>query len=606
MKFIITGGGTGGHVYPAVAITEELKKEYRDARFLYIGVRGRAEESLIPRLGYDIRYVVGAGMTGGLVSSGSCLSGIKLATGIVQAAFIHLSFKPDAVIGTGGYASVPAVMAAVLLRGVGLSRCKVFIHEQNYAPGRWNSLIARWVNRVWVSFEGSRRFFRSCRVELTGYPVRRQIVPIDKQLARKRLGIRPGSKTVFVFGGSQGARSINRALADALPALLSNQGIEIFHGTGAMKAENYDAVADTAKRVAALGLDQETLGRYHPKDFFHEIQDYYAAADLVVCRAGAGTLNEICRCACPALVIPKSNLAGEHQMINAAALARAGACEIVFERPVIAGGNLEASVDSGSLEKAIKGLLSDHDKLGALAKAAAGVSEPGAMGIFADSVKAELDGKSLSRRREPAGMGTHQDEFDPARLANLSPAGVLALSREITAGKDPCIIESHPMVRMLRCFADGYLVSRNWRVRNTGIKLAGILRYHERRNILLQVASDHTPARLWKRLIYPDFSQVGFIRRNALVSLAGLETWDEAFRKVLISALTDDPYYEVRVQAAIAVIRLRDKIGSCERLAEALVQNLEHRSFEVRWSVLEALGAVAPRADFMIDKACHL
>jgi UDP-N-acetylglucosamine--N-acetylmuramyl-(pentapeptide) pyrophosphoryl-undecaprenol N-acetylglucosamine transferase len=212
-------------------------------------------------------------------------------------------------------ASNRAVLAAIFLRRLHLSKCRIFIHEQNFAPGRWNRLVGRWVDRVWVSLEGSENFFPGCRVELTGYPIRRQIAPLDKAAARARLGLPAGARVVFVFGGSQGARTINRALVEALPALLADPAVEVFHGTGVSNSKLYAAVEDTAARVAALGLSEETLRRYHPKDFFHEIQYCYAAADLVVCRAGAGTLNEICRCRRPALVIPKSNLAGEHQVV---------------------------------------------------------------------------------------------------------------------------------------------------------------------------------------------------------------------------------------------------------------------------------------------------
>ena len=599
VRFIITGGGTGGHVYPAIAIAESLKEHYHDARFLYVGVRGRAEEKIVPRLGYDISFVTGAGLSGKKFSPRFIFSLFRLGFGILQAAFIHLRFKPQGVIGTGGYASVPSVMAAVILRRLRLSRSRIFIHEQNFAPGEWNRLIGRWVDRIWISLEGTERFFTGCRVELTGYPIRRQIVRLDKSMARQKLGIRSDARVVFVFGGSQGARSINRALVEALPELFSDPAVEVFHGTGAARSQEYDAAGDTAARVAALGLSEEALGRYHPRDFYHDIEYYYAATDLVVCRAGAGTLNEPCRCGRPALVIPKSNIPGEHQVVNAIALVRAGICEVLFERPVIVHGNLEALVSGKHLAENVLGLLADKEKLKIMAEAALKLSGDDSSKIFVASVAGEIADERLPVSKPQSRLPEADIELDPAWLTRLSPQGVLAQTQKIVSGKDAVSVENHPLVEMFRYFADGYLISPLWQVRNIGVKLVGLLKHRERRELLLALAQDRTPAPLWKRLISGDFNQVGFIRRNAIDALVILGIWDEDFRRLLINALNEDPYYEVRTQAGLAIIELRDKIGSCSLLAQALQNNLEHRSIEVRWTIIEALGAIAPEASYL-------
>lgn len=601
MKFILTGGGTGGHVYPAIAIAEELKKHLGDSNteFLYLGVRGRAEEKILPGLGYAIRFVSSAGLAGKGFKPLIVVSALKTVFGIFQALFILLRFRPDGVIGTGGYASVPAVLAAIILRRLGLLRTRIFIHEQNFAPGGWNRMISRWVDRFWISFEGSARFLPRARVELTGYPVRWQIASLDKAQAREKLGIAQDARIVLAFGGSLGARTINRAIADALPSLLADPTIVVFHGTGALKSKSYDAVKDTAERVKALALSREKLLRYHPLEYINEIHNYYAAADLVVSRAGAGTLNELCRCGLPALVIPKSNLAGEHQVVNALALSRVGACEVIFERPVIVRGNPEAEVKGEFLARRILDLLSDQERLEKLSRAALALINDHRRDIFAESVKAEIQGGRLSRQVKVKEQAAREDDPDPVRLSRLSPAGILAYADKIAAGKEPGQIDSNPNVELLRFFADGYLVSPRWQIRNIGIKLIGLTNNHYRRKLLLALAGDRSPAPLRKRIIWKDFRQVGFIRRNALAALTRLGIWDEELRQVLVSALEEDPYYEVRAQAACSIIRLRDKIGSCENLAGALKANLNHRSLEVRWCCLEALGAVAPDSGYL-------
>ena len=598
MNFILTGGGTGGHVYPALAIAEALKQHFKDARFLYLGVRGRAEEKIVPQLGYKIKFVASEGLAGRKAGLRFLLPALKMLIGLCQAIIIHLQFRPAVVIGTGGYASVPAILAAVILRRCGLAKARIFIHEQNYAPGRWNRLISRWADRVWISFPESGRYFPLSRVEFTGYPVRQQIAPRDRLEARKELGLPAEAKVILVFGGSQGARSINRAIVEALPALLGDPLVEVFHGTGNLKSHNYGAENDTAARVEELKLDLEQLARYHPRDFITEIQVYYAAADLLVCRAGAGTLNEICRCGKPALIIPKSNLAGEHQAVNALALAKAGACEVILERPVSVGGGTEAVVNGTQLAARIQALLADRETLERMSRAALSVNGAASMEVFARSVSDELQGVRLGPRTEKSALDGRQSD-EAVKLAGLPPGAVLAYVQNNLGRLDSESIEKYPYIQLLRYFADIFLTDRRWPVRNIGVKLAGLTLHHERRELLISIAGDRVPAPLVKRLLGKDFSQVGFIRRNALYSLGQLGEWDEALAGLIFSALSEDPYYEVRVQAALLLIHYREKCGSSATLARALEANLAHRSLEVRWTCLEALGAVAPDAEFL-------
>ncbi|MEA2064271.1 MAG: hypothetical protein U9P14_11270, partial [Gemmatimonadota bacterium] len=188
---------------------------------------------------------------------------------------------------------------------------------------------------------------------------------------------------------------------------------------------------------------------------------------------------------------------------------------------------------------------------------------------------------------------------DPSRLAYLSSSQVVAFARKAVLDRDPVGFEQDPLIETLRYFADCYLVSPRWQVSNNGVKLVGILQYHQRRGLLLAMAGDRSRAPFLKRLIGGDFRQVGFIRRNALLALAGLGEWDENLRDLLLLVLNNDPYYESRTAAAEVIIQLREKIGSSQALTQAIEANLRHRSLEVRCRALEALGAVTDDPELM-------
>ncbi len=587
MKFVLTGGGTGGHVYPALAIAESLKTRYDTAEFLYIGVRGRAEEKIVPELGYPINFVASAGMTGAL--TGRLGAGVRIGIGCLQALWILIRFRPDAIIGTGGYASVPAVLAASVLGKLGLSKAKIFIHEQNYAPGRWNRLISRHADRVWTSFADSAKFLPGADVEFTGYPVRPQISRIDKVAARRELGLEKNARVLMAFGGSQGARTINRALVAALPTLLKDKNLVVLHGTGAGRSREYDAAAETANAVAALGLEAHLLERYRPCEYFTDIQTYYAAADLLVCRGGAGTLNELLTCAVPAIVIPKSSLAGEHQAVNALALAKAGAAEVIFESPVAGPGGVTAVVDPALLERTISGLLADSSRLGQISHAACRMRVVVEQSVFAGSVAAVLAGE-----RQAAAPGGHGQpswgNTETVRLAGLSPSGVLAHAGKALAAMDAASVERHPNIRLLRYLADIYLVSPRWQVRNVGVKLAGLAFHDRRRNLLLALAGERRATSIWKKTFSKNTGQAGFIRRNAIAALTRIGQWDSRLEALLRECLREDPYYEVRVAAARCIIKLEQHSRDNALLTQCLLSNLSHRSPEVRWSCIEALG----------------
>jgi UDP-N-acetylglucosamine--N-acetylmuramyl-(pentapeptide) pyrophosphoryl-undecaprenol N-acetylglucosamine transferase len=386
---LLSGGGTGGHVYPAVAIAEALRRRWPEVRLVFAGVRGRAEEAIVPRLGFELRCIPASGMPALGDIAGQLRFAWTLARGIRAARRLLGELRPDAVVGTGGFASAPTLLAAV---GAVLPRSRrrrpaTFVHEQNVVPGKLNRLVGRRVDRVGVTFPESLRFFPRGRAVHAGYPLRAEIGALERGEARRRLGLPPAAFVVLAFGGSLGARAINRGIARALPTLLAEPDLHLLHGTGRYSGADYDPAGDTAGIVQATGLDAERRARHHPVEFLDPIATAYAAADLVVCRAGAGTLAEVQACGLPAVVCPKTGLPGEHQVANARALEAAGAARVVLERPADdpQAGRITL-VDPAELAQAVLDLKRDGERRRTMGERARQLRVPDAADRIAEEI----------------------------------------------------------------------------------------------------------------------------------------------------------------------------------------------------------------------------
>ena len=250
-RVVLSGGGTGGHVNPALAIAEGIKAREPETRFLYIGVRNKAESVIVNKAGYELRYVCSEGYPGIGLSFRTLRFLLKLGLGIAKSLFILIEFAPRRIVATGGYVSAPVIMAAVLLKKLKIAKVKIFLHEQNSIPGQLNTFMGKWVDKVLLTFPQTLSFFPNAAV--VGYPIRHSIVPIPAEQARKRLSfqIPEGRQIVFAFGGSQGARTINRAIVDALPFLFPHrERLFIIHGSGLASSLGYNAAGDTQGRIS--------------------------------------------------------------------------------------------------------------------------------------------------------------------------------------------------------------------------------------------------------------------------------------------------------------------------------------------------------------------
>jgi UDP-N-acetylglucosamine--N-acetylmuramyl-(pentapeptide) pyrophosphoryl-undecaprenol N-acetylglucosamine transferase len=314
VKVLIAGGGTGGHVYPGIAVAEELRRIRPDAEVLFVGGRRGVEAQAVPESGFRIRFV----QTRGLPRRawwrwpGAVLTNL---IGFVQALVLVALERPSVVLGTGGYVSGPVSLAAVLLRR------PLILQEQNSIPGLANRWLARVADEVHLSFTEARAYFaRKDNLKVTGNPVRSFILGGDRATAIAEFGLADGRPTVFVFGGSRGAHRINEASIEAMRRLSGRVDVQFILQTGR------DDFAWAKQAVETEHLPARVL------PYLRQIHLAYAVADLVVCRSGAMTLAEIAACGTPAILVPYPHAAHNHQEINARNLVERGAATLVLDR----------------------------------------------------------------------------------------------------------------------------------------------------------------------------------------------------------------------------------------------------------------------------------
>jgi len=675
IRVLLTGGGTAGHVNPALAIGRALAGE--DTRLLYVGVRGRAEAAVVPREGLPIRFVRASGYPGARPSGAFLRFLFDTFVGSLQAAFILLSFRPHVIVGTGGYASAPVMFAAAALRRLRLCRTRVFVHEQNAAPGKLNLLVGRLADKVFVTFPETRAAFTGNAV-LSGYPLRRRIAALPRGEAAAGLDFKipPGRRVVFAFGGSQGARTINRAVVDALRDLLPcREQVFVIHGTG-LARPGYEAARDVEERLASLYTEEERrriAEFYVSRSYFYQIERVYAVADLVVARGGAGSLYELASIGLPAIIIPKANLPGDHQVMNARAMARCGGARVLYEETVLApSGDIVEQVDGRLLAEAILTLLRDDEARAQMGQRSRAFLQGDALAIIERAIREELEtagsGQLAAGSRAPGEGGGHErsvgsglaaptlaeervvepeaSEGGPVASGSRNPADHAdsMLSSPLAAGNEPRSVASmlapgsgpapvegaehdhvpsneallarleRAAVRLGDEFSPlqvvpsrddlQYFVSRaasllahpRWEQRNLGVKLLGLLGARDRIPFLLALLRDRRPAPLVKRLLGGDFIQVGFIRRNIVAALARLGDVTPEVEAALVEAF-QDPYYEVRAEAARAVSALSDSLIDRRAVVAGLTVLLEDRWLEVAVAGAEALGRVGCRHD---------
>lgn len=316
MKIVLTGGGTGGHLIPLIAVAEKIKIRRPDAEFLFIGPDGKMEQELMANAQIRTKKV----LVGKIRRHFSFLYFVdifRVPIGVIQCLWILLVEMPDVVFSKGGYASFPAVFVSWLYR------IPVLIHESDASPGIANSVLGKFAERVAVSYPEAEKYFPADQVVLTGNPLREDISKGDVAKGRALFSLTETRKVIFVVGGSLGARNINNKILDILPELLKKY--QVIHQTGEINFEEVN------HKAGVLGI-KGGRDNYYPIAFYgDEIKDILAVADLVISRAGANTISEIAAAGKPAIIIPLPWAANDHQRMNAYSIARKGGCIVLEE-----------------------------------------------------------------------------------------------------------------------------------------------------------------------------------------------------------------------------------------------------------------------------------
>jgi UDP-N-acetylglucosamine--N-acetylmuramyl-(pentapeptide) pyrophosphoryl-undecaprenol N-acetylglucosamine transferase len=317
MKIIISGGGTGGHIYPAIAIADALKRRDPLIDILFVGAQGKMEMEKVPAAGYPIRGLWISGFQRRL-SLQNLLFPFKVIHSLLTCRSIIRSFRPDVVIGVGGYASGPLVKVAA---GMGIPTA---LQEQNSYPGVTNKLLAKKARKIFVAYPGMEKFFPAEKIVITGNPMRGQLVKeISREEAYKIFGLDPGKKTILAFGGSLGARTINETIRESYDLIKDRNDIQVLWQIGKLYAEKYPVtpVAKLDQVKAFIFIDRMDMA--------------YAVADVVIARAGAITISELCLVGKPAILIPSPNVAEDHQTHNARSLESMEAAILVHDAEAV-------------------------------------------------------------------------------------------------------------------------------------------------------------------------------------------------------------------------------------------------------------------------------
>lgn len=376
MKVLLSGGGTGGHVYPAIAIANKIRDEHPDAEIMFVGTEKGIESEIVPKYGFELKTVTVQGFKR-KIDFDNVKRVFKLFKGLEQSRKIVKKFKPDVVIGTGGYVSGPVLFNA------SMGKIPAIIHEQNSFPGITNKILSKTVTKVLTSFEDSHKRFPEAAEEklvFTGNPVRKEILLSRKNIARKNLGISEEKKMVLCYGGSGGSRKINDAMRLVIKNMV-NEDIAFIFATGKSYYEEF------MESISNINL--KPYQKVVP--YLEDMANALAASDLVIGSAGAISLAEITALGKPSIIIPKAYTAENHQEYNAKSIEKQGAGIAILEK----------NLTPESLNTAVFKLLGDRELLVDMANASKNVGRPEAIDLIYDEIIKVYNSTQKSTAKKP-------------------------------------------------------------------------------------------------------------------------------------------------------------------------------------------------------------
>ncbi|MFD2726908.1 undecaprenyldiphospho-muramoylpentapeptide beta-N-acetylglucosaminyltransferase [Hyunsoonleella rubra] len=330
-RIILSGGGTGGHIYPAIAIANELKSRYPESKFLFVGAKDRMEMEKVPQAGYDINGLWISGIQRRLTLK-NLMFPLKVMSSLWKARRIIKSFRPDVAIGTGGFASGPLLYVAAQ------NKIPSLIQEQNSYPGITNKLLSKKAQKICVAYEGLERFFPKEKIKITGNPVRQDLLSVEDKIveAKNHFELKHGKYTLLVLGGSLGARRINQLIEKELD-FLDTQNVQVIWQCGKLYYQQYKLYGNT--------------NNVQVYEFLNQMDLAYAAADIVISRAGASSVSELCIVGKPVIFIPSPNVAEDHQTKNALSIVNQDAAIMIKESELDVDFENKFSQLIGSQEK---------------------------------------------------------------------------------------------------------------------------------------------------------------------------------------------------------------------------------------------------------------
>lgn len=358
MKVVMSGGGTGGHIYPAIAIADEIKRRHPDADILFVGTERGMEKTIVKEASYPIKFITVSGFDRhNPIKIFKTVS--DLMKGLKEAGNILKSFRPDLVIGTGGYVCGPVVRSACRL-GI-----PSYIHEQNAFPGMTNKLLSKNVDRIFLAFDDARSYFKVSRTPVTvGNPVRHAFVETGRKESREKLGLSEDDFVILGFGGSLGALRVNGVMMEVAEHFAAREGVRVFFATG---RRYYEELMSGSHPEA----DNITYLRY-----IDDMPVYLNACDVAVTRSGALTVSEITACGRSSVMIPSPNVTGNHQFFNAKVVADRGGAVLIEEK----------DLSEGQVSAVLEELFNDRRKLAEMEKAAASLGRTDAAQVICDTI----------------------------------------------------------------------------------------------------------------------------------------------------------------------------------------------------------------------------